>query len=374
MKNIHLRFSQNDRFCKVSIGKNVLFGNEIVQSCREKENSSIAIITDDIVEELYARKLQKFLESHSLKTHIFSFPSGEKEKNRKTKENLEDRMLKKKIGRECCILALGGGVVTDLAGFIAATYCRGVPLILCPTTLLAMVDACIGGKNGLNTPIGKNLIGSVYQAKNIFIDTKTLQTLPRMELENGLAETIKHGLIASEPHFAFLEKHAQELLRLNEEGLEKTIFDSICIKQKIVEEDERENGKRSLLNCGHTIGHAIETLSNYLVPHGKAVAIGILAEAYLAKQLKSLSSPSFERIKNIFKLFDISLSIEKFPPPPQMIKAMAMDKKSLHTIPRFVILDKIGSPKSFGSQYCASVEEKKLYNALEWMTHALHSC
>ncbi|HEV8051302.1 MAG TPA: 3-dehydroquinate synthase family protein, partial [Parachlamydiaceae bacterium] len=212
--------------------------------------SKFAIISDDIVGPLYARKLQQALSLHGSEVHLFTFPHGELHKTRTTKEMLENRLFVKGLGRDTCLIALGGGVVSDIAGYLAATYCRGIPLVLIPTSLLGMVDASIGGKTGVNVPQGKNLLGCIYQPKKVLIDPSFLKTLPKKELVNGIVEMIKHGVIADSAYFEFLEKQADKLLGPDSNQLVKAIFGSCCIKNGIVEQDEKENGKRRLLNFG----------------------------------------------------------------------------------------------------------------------------
>lgn len=333
--------------------------------------SKFAIITDDRLASSFGEQLFNALSSAGLEVYLFSFPSGEQHKTRATKELLENQLFEKGLGRDTCILALGGGVVTDLVGFVAATYCRGVPLVMIPTSLLGMVDACIGGKTGVNVPYGKNLLGCIYQPKKVVIDLATLKGLPRKELSNGAVEMIKHGLIADHQLFEDLETYSEGLFSLDTPILEKLIFKSCCIKRDIVQQDEKENGKRQLLNFGHTVGHALERLTDYSLSHGEAVAIGILVESYLSLKLGILDQHSFDRIKNIFVQYRLPLKLPRIFPVQTLIDAMALDKKSLQGRPRFVIIDAIGSSKAFGSSYCTHVEESLLKNALEWMNNDL---
>jgi 3-dehydroquinate synthase len=330
-----------------------------------------AIITDDRVAGLYGEKLCSSLSKHGLEAYLFSFPPGEPYKVRHTKELLEDRMFEKGLGRDTCVLALGGGVVTDLGGYVAATYCRGIPLIMIPTSLLGMVDASIGGKTGLNTDYGKNLIGSFYQPQKVFIDPAVLRTLPIKELKNGIVEMIKHGLIADTNYFEYLEQNSKEFLKLNPEILEKAILESCRIKQTIVEQDEKEKGKRHLLNFGHTIGHALEKVSHYSISHGEAVVIGLIVESYIAMQLGYLPKSAFERIRKMIKTYDIPLQISTPFPPNDILNAMSLDKKSRRGEPHFVILEEIGRPLPFDSIYCTPVEEIVIKDALQWMNDAL---
>lgn len=244
---------------------------------------------------------------------------------------------------------------------------------MAPTSLLGMVDASIGGKTGVNVPYGKNLLGCIHQPKKVVIDTSTLQSLPQKELSSGVVEMIKHGIIADLMLFIYLENHSQQILELDSSVLEKSIFESCRIKMEIVEQDEKENGIRRLLNFGHTIGHALELLSNYSMAHGEAVAIGMLVESHLAVQLGLIQMSTLERIKKILIDYKLPLHLPSGFSIKPMLDAMTLDKKSLKGLPRFVIIDAIGSCQNFGSAYCTHVEEYLIKKALEWISHDLHS-
>lgn len=326
-----------------------------------------AIITDTNIRDLYGDKLQKLMSKSGLETFLFTFPAGEEHKNRTTKEELENRLFENKMGRDTCIIGLGGGVVIDLGGFLAATYCRGVPLVMMPTSLLAMVDASIGGKNGVDVPYGKNLIGSIYQPKMVLIDPLTIQTLPVEEIRNGAVEMIKHGLIIDRSYFSFLDEHADQIISCDKNVLERAIFESCLIKKTIVEQDEKETGKRRLLNFGHTIGHALEHLSQFSVPHGEAVAIGLLVESHLAVQLGHLQQKDLDYILKTLKKFGLPLKLPSCFSFEQLIDAMALDKKSQKRTPRFVMINAIGSALPCNGAYCMPVEIEILSRSLMWM-------
>jgi 3-dehydroquinate synthase len=329
--------------------------------------SSFAIITDNKIAELYGEPLLKCLASAGMNVYLFSFPCGEQYKSRATKEVLENQLFEKGLSRDSCVIALGGGVVTDLAGYVAATYCRGIPLVMIPTSLLGMVDASIGGKTGINVAYGKNMLGCIYQPKKVIIDLLTLNSLPQKEFANGIVEMIKHGAIADNKLFEELEEKSEHLLRLDEAILKKVIFESCRIKKEIIEEDEKEGGKRRLLNFGHTIGHALECLTNYSLPHGEAVAIGLLVESYLSVKCGFLDQKSMDRIKKTLIQYGLPLQLPHRFPIKTMIDAMTLDKKSLKGQPRFVMIDAIGSSLTFNSNYCTHVEESLVINALQWM-------
>lgn len=329
--------------------------------------SRFAIITDENVKELYGNALLESFRASGLNVELFSFPGGELHKTRVTKESLEDQLLENGFGRDSCVIALGGGIVIDMAGFIAATYCRGVPLVMMPTSLLAMVDACIGGKTGVNVPYGKNLIGAIYQPKKVIIDTSVLHTLPQKEFSNGIVEMIKHGLIADAALFDYLDDHFTEILELNLPRLEKAIVDSCRIKKNIVEQDEKEKGLRRLLNYGHTVGHALEKLTHYHLSHGEAVAIGLLVESYIAYELGYLDHEVVTRIKKILVHYLLPLQFSYRFSSEAIIEAMRSDKKSLKGIPRFALIQAIGEPLSFEGCYCTPVDEPIIKKAIQWM-------
>lgn len=320
----------------------------------KKVATRFAIITDDHVKDLYGTALKKRFEAE-----LFSIPPGEKSKTRQWKEILEDQMIEKGLGRDTAIVALGGGVVTDLAGFIAATYCRGISFISIPTTLLGMVDASIGGKVGVNTPHAKNWIGAFYHPRFLFIDPDLISTLPAKERQNGMAEIIKYALIASPTLFEKLVKK-----KPSDEDL---IRESCSIKTRIVTEDPQERGLRRILNFGHTIGHAIETVSSYRVSHGQAIAIGMVAEARLSYKMGTLCEKEFFMIMELFETYGFSLQLPKEIEEGQLIKTMRLDKKALSQMPRFVMLEKIGKTMAFEDAYCSHVESGLLQETIEWM-------
>lgn len=318
-----------------------------------------ALFSDSHVFPLIAEPLSKRLTKLGFKVENFTFEAGESSKCRFVKEQLEDRLFEKGFGKDALFIAVGGGVVTDLVGFLAATFCRGVPLILVPTTLVGMVDAAIGGKTALNTPYGKNLIGAIYQPKTVVIDREVLSTLPQKEFLNGLAECIKHGALLNVPLFSFLEQNVTAICEREPHTLDTLIFESCQTKWKIVAEDPHESGKRRLLNFGHTIGHALELLSDYKIAHGEAVAYGMALESRLFVELQKMKPAAYERL---FCLLSRYALLPKQPTYPfeAWIKAMALDKKSQQGSPRFAGINAIGKPLPFRGAYCSEVPRELL--------------
>ena len=335
---------------KLKVGENIL-STELLAYC-QSFNFRWVIITDSHIEKIWGDKLANWLN-----IELITFPAGNK--TRETKQHLEDILLMKGYGRDTGIIALGGGVVTDLIGFLASTYCRGVHVVYVPTTLLAMVDASIGGKTGVDTPYGKNLIGSFYPPHAVFMDISTLATLPEKEWCDGMVETIKHALI--------LDAAFWDVLKETKQNIEHVINRSIEIKQKIVEQDQYDQGIRQLLNFGHTIGHAIETIEDYQVSHGEAVAIGILVEAYLSILSGFLNITALNEIEAMFQRYSISLKTNAFSDIAHFKKMMSLDKKAKHNIPHFILLNAIGSTaRTDNAEYTFSIDSELLDKALSW--------
>lgn len=294
---------------------------------------------------------------------MIAVPTGEENKTRETKQKLEDQLLSLDCGKDTLIVAMGGGVTTDMVGFIASTFCRGVGLILIPTTLLGMVDAAIGGKNGVNTLLCKNNIGTVYPPEGILIDCHFLSTLPLKERLGGIIEAVKHGMIADEALFKMIESQFDTLVACESEEIFPFVQRNIEIKTFITSEDLRDKGKRHLLNAGHTVAHAIESAANYQVIHGEAVAFGLIAEARMAHLKGALGKEDLERIIGLCERC-LSQPILHFS-PKHLLKLMAFDKKSKDGQPRFVQIEAIGKAESFDGAYCTSIEPELIIQALE---------
>lgn len=370
MKSISCTVPAKPKTCEITIATGLLHTGNWIPSIASLAHRFVLVADDHVSDQIGKSTLKQF-ENNGLNCILLTVPSGESHKSRRSKELIENKMLEEKCGRDTALIAIGGGVTTDLGGFIASTYNRGIPLILIPTSLLAMVDASIGGKNGIDVPQGKNLLGSFYQPHSVIIDPTVLQTLPDRELRNGVVEMIKHGLIADAAYFQFLETDSKKILARDPKVLEKAIYDSCMIKKTIVEEDEQETGKRRLLNCGHTIAHAIEHLTQFKIAHGEAVAMGIAIEGYLSHRLGHLAKEDLETILETFRSYGIPLNPLSSIDPLSIVEATILDKKSIKGKPRYVLLKKIGEPITFDGHYCTPVDEALLLEAITWYADAM---
>jgi 3-dehydroquinate synthase len=300
----------------------------------------VAMIADATVHQLYR---DGRLGAVTWEGDTLTFPPGEGSKTRDQWARLTDELLRRGFGRDSGVIALGGGVAGDLAGFVAATYMRGVPYLQTPTTLLAMLDASVGGKTGVDTPEGKNLIGAFHPPAAVLADPATLATLPEREFRGGLAEAVKHGLIADAEYFGWIERESERLLRREPDALVRLVRRSVEIKAEVVSADEREGGRRAILNAGHTVAHAVERASSYRVPHGEAVGLGLLAEAALAEDLGLAPSGLGARISGA--LSRLGLPVRLVPPlaPDALLPAMASDKKNRAGTIRFALPSAVGT-------------------------------
>lgn len=301
-----------------------------------------AIVSNTTVAPLYLEQLQTFLEGHGVSVVPIILPDGEEYKNAETLSLIYDALLGHRCERSTPLIALGGGVIGDMTGFAAATYLRGVPFIQVPTTLLAQVDSSVGGKTGINHPLGKNMIGAFYQPQVVLADITTLDTLPDRELRAGITEVIKYGLIRDLPFFEWLEQNIEKLLARDADALQYAIARSCRSKAEVVAADERESGERALLNLGHTFGHAIENGMGYGVwLHGEAVAAGTIMAADLSRRLGWIGEADVVRIGNLLERAGLpivapTLGAEKY------LELMGLDKKVQDGKIRFVLLKAIG--------------------------------
>jgi 3-dehydroquinate synthase len=284
-----------------------------------------AMIADDTVFALYTAGR---FGTVSWNGETLLVPPGESSKSRDLWARLTDELLERRFGRDSGLIGFGGGVVGDLAGFVAATYMRGVPYVLVPTTLLAMLDASVGGKTAVNAPQGKNLIGAFHPPAAVIADPLTLATLPEREYRSGLAEAVKHGLIADADYFVWLEIEAAAILRRDPATVARLVHRSVQIKAEIVSADERESGRRAMLNAGHTVAHALEQLSGYRLPHGEAVALGLLAECDVAERLGMALPGLRARVATLLEHLGLPVRLGPSLNPQAAVAHMASDKKN----------------------------------------------
>jgi 3-dehydroquinate synthase len=303
---------------------------------------AVAIVTNDVVGPLYVARVRRALEAAGARVTEVLVPDGEEAKRWPTLDRVFDALLQARLGRDALIVALGGGVIGDLAGFAAAVYQRGVDFVQVPTTLLAQVDSSVGGKTAINHARGKNMIGAFHQPKAVITDIATLDTLPERELRAGLAEVIKHGIALDAPFFGWLENNIGLLLAREPAALIHAVRRSCELKAAIVAQDEREAGARALLNLGHTFGHAIEAATGF-GPwlHGEAVAAGMVIAADLSARGGSLPRPDVERIAALVSRAGLPTRAPEIA-PDRWRELMAVDKKAVGGRTRFVLLDGIG--------------------------------
>ena len=301
-----------------------------------------AVITDSHVAKLYAERLVAGCAAAKLPAEVMSFPAGEWNKTRETWAGLSDRMLAAHYGRDAAVVALGGGVVGDVAGFVAATYLRGIPCVQIPTSLLAMIDSSIGGKTGVDAPVGKNLLGAFHHPCLVIADLAALRSLATVQFSAGMAEAVKHGVIADAEYFAFLEREHQAIFAKELATLERVVRRSVEIKAQVVAQDEREVGVRAVLNFGHTVGHAVEATTRFEVLHGEAVAIGMAVEARLAEALGVAEPGTARRITSLLERYRLPLTPPETASVDDLMAAMRHDKKARAGEVRFALPHAIG--------------------------------
>lgn len=326
---------------------------------------TVVVVSDATVMRLYGQTLKKNLKKSGLKTVSVTIPPGERSKTHAVKQRVERQMALMGCGRDTVVIALGGGVVGDLAGYVAATYMRGLPYIQAPTTLLAMVDSSVGGKTGIDTEFGKNMIGAFWPPSLVVADTNCLRSLPRAHVINGLVEAIKMALTHDARGFAYILRNIDAAVSGNRRVLGEIIRRAVAIKAGVVARDERESGERMTLNLGHTIGHAVEHLSNYRVMHGVAVALGILVEAQAAVQMGLLKERDFCTIADLFARLKISpRSLKKFD-MRIILAATRLDKKSKGGRARYVLLRGIGRVYRVKVQFAHPVPDAVMRRACQ---------
>lgn len=337
MKTVNINLGERSYAIKISsglLGK----GEELLPWIRGKQ---VFIVTDQVVAPLYLEKVERALNGKDIAKIILA--DGEQTKTLQTIEKIFDDMLAIPLERSVTVVALGGGVIGDMAGFAAACYQRGVPLIQIPTTLLSQVDSSVGGKTAVNHARGKNMIGAFYQPQRVLADPSTLATLDVRQFSSGMAEVIKYGMINDADFFQWLEKNIDAVMQKNAEALEYVIEQSCINKAKIVAQDERENGIRALLNLGHTFGHALETATDYNKwLHGEAIALGLVMAAYMSRQQGWITEHDFQRVSALLCKAQLSVDAVDDVDADSLKSLMRLDKKVQSGKVRLVLLKAIG--------------------------------
>ncbi len=329
----------------------IYVGDEILSSVgdllpRAGLRGKVAVVTNPTVAQLYLDPVHESLNGAGFEVTPVLIPDGEQHKDFRSLSVIYDRLIADRFERQSCVLALGGGVVGDLAGFAAATFLRGIAYVQVPTTLLAQVDSSVGGKTGVNHQDGKNLIGAFYQPRLVLIDVAVLRSLPRREFIAGLAEVIKYGVIQDPALFKLLEENMGKLTSLDRPLLTQVIATACAIKAKVVEQDEREDDVRAVLNFGHTIGHALEAATHYQkYLHGEAVGIGMAQAAAISAQQGFCDQRSLERIRKLIKKAGLPLEIPREVSMQNLIQGMEVDKKSAGGKIKFVMCRGIGQTR-----------------------------
>ena len=341
MKNVTLNLGP--KTYSIAIGHKIIEG---LGSALKKLDigRTAVIVSNSTIYHLYGRRLWNILNKKGIKAIFKLVPDSELSKSQKVCFELINKIASCDVKKRIFIIAFGGGVIGDLAGFAASIYKRGIPYVQIPTTLLAQVDSAIGGKTGIDLAVGKNLIGSFYQPKIVLSDISFLKSLSLRQIRNGLAEAVKYGIIKDAKLFAFLEKNYKDALKLDVETLEKIVYASSRIKAKIVSQDETDKtGRRAILNFGHTIGHAIEAAASFKrYSHGEAVAIGMLCACDISRKLGLLNNADAGRIENLLIKIGLPANFSKLR-IKKILQAQSHDKKFIHGSNRFVLAKRIGA-------------------------------
>lgn len=337
---------------RVELGErsyNIMIGNIILKDIGKmlekfEFSGKIGLISNPTVYDLYGKTVSGAIKESGYDLIEVLIPDGEEYKSLAYTEKIYESLLKARLDRKSALIALGGGVIGDITGFAASTYMRGIDFIQVPTTLLAQVDSSVGGKTGVNHQLGKNMIGTFWQPRLVWVDTATLKTLPQREFLSGLGEVIKYGVIWDEEFFAYLEENRDKILQLDITALTHLIRRSCEIKSEVVSRDERESGLRAILNYGHTTGHAIETITGYTkYLHGEAVSVGMYLEAKLSQQLGLIDNKDVLRIKGLIDSYGLPSQLPGEIEINDLIESMQIDKKTVGGKMHFVLPEKVGS-------------------------------
>jgi 3-dehydroquinate synthase len=339
---VNLEKRRKDSY-EIFIGEDIA-GDEGCITTDKNRADRYVIVTDSEVNPLYGKVVEKKFRETDLPVDIIEIPAGESSKSVTTVLDVVSQLIRLKVSRKSVLIALGGGVVGDVTGFVASIYMRSIPYVQIPTTLLAQVDSSVGGKTGVDLPEGKNLLGTFYQPKAVYIDLTFLKTLSDKDFANGLAEIIKYAIIGDQNLFEFLEHESEGIKKRNPSMMESLVGRSCKIKADIVEMDERELGLRRILNFGHTLGHGLEAASNYALFHGEAISIGMVAAAKISHKLDYLDRISYQRIVDLIKHYDLPTKIPAGIETAEILDFMATDKKVVGGQLHFVLVKKIGVP------------------------------
>jgi 3-dehydroquinate synthase len=302
----------------------------------------LCIISDSNVAPIYLDKVKALLEGHFLKVVSYSFEAGENSKNLDTISKFYDFFVEEQLDRRSVLVALGGGVVGDMTGFAAASYMRGIPFVQVPTTLLAQVDSSVGGKTGVDYKGNKNMVGAFYQPHFVYINTATLNTLPKREFAAGMAEAVKYGYIIDKDYLDFITQNKEQIKALDEKAIAELVYGSCKCKAYVVDKDEKESGLREILNFGHTFGHAVETLSGFKLIHGECVAIGMASGLYFSLKRGCISEDELKAAEALMLYFDLPIRVEGLE-AEEIFKQMFYDKKTKDGKLNIVVLNKIGN-------------------------------
>lgn len=326
------------------------------------ENRKICIYTDSNVEKLYAKQIQELLEPVCRKVILFSFPAGEEYKTLDTIKEAYKTLIEAGFDRKDLILALGGGVVGDMAGYTAATYLRGIDFVQVPTTLLAQSDSSIGGKTGVDFDGYKNMVGAFHMPRLVYMNLATLKTLDARQFYNGFAEVMKHGLIKDAIFYEWLIDKMYEICERDLDTLEEMIMRSCTVKKLVVEKDPTEQGERALLNFGHTIGHAIEKYKNFTLSHGECVALGCVAAAFISWKHELITMEEYYEVRDMFVPFNLPISVEDID-PQEVLRLTKSDKKMKDGTLQFILLKRVGK-----AMRDTSVTDEDILAALDELT------
>jgi len=335
-----------------------LVNQENLEVLKDKE---VLLVIDENIPSTYKNLVTEELSNLSSNFHALEIHASEENKSWITLDRIHSKLIDERYSRDCCLVGLGGGITCDIAGFAAATYQRGINLILFPSTLLAQVDASVGGKTAINHPQGKNMIGAFHQPVKVFADIALLSSLPKIEISNGLSEVIKHALISDQKYFEWLEKNIKNIISLESKTLEHAITRSIEIKAEIVSEDEKESGIRKFLNFGHTFGHAIELYGEFKeFSHGQSVAIGMLMAMELSKIDEGFAEEDLNRSRDLINKANPEINLKNSFDEKKLIENMSVDKKRSGNKLIFIILEEIGQAK-----IKTDIDESKIAKAIQ---------